>query len=135
MTEKDSLLKSKKILLVEDDVFLSNIIENKLLKVGSDFSHAKNGEDALAMLEKLVPDVILLDILFPGGIDGFGVLEKIKADERLKKVPVIILSNLGQLSDIEKGMDRGAFRYIVKASIVPEEIIKHIESAVSSTVK
>jgi|SRR3989344_1820373 len=135
MKDDTNSLKGKKILLVEDDLFFSKIIESKLYHTGCDFVHAKDGETSFILLEKEVPDVIILDILLPGGIDGFGVLEKIKADEKLKHIPVVILSNLGQVSDVEKGMSLGAFRYIVKASIIPDEIIPHLVSAINSTVK
>ncbi len=129
------ILKGKKILLVEDDKFFSKIIEGKLTKVGCEFSHALSGEESLKMIEKSAPDAIILDILLPGGIDGFEVLEKIKKVESLKKIPVIILSNLGQPTDIEKGMKLGAFRYLVKASVAPEDIAAHIASALGTTTK
>ncbi len=128
-------INGKKIFLVEDDKFLTKIIKDKLTKAGSILNNCENGDDAISSLEQDSPDVILLDIMFPGGIDGFKVLEQIKSNDKLKSIPVIILSNLSEPSHIEKGMKLGAFRYIVKASIVPDEIIDHVGSAIISRVK
>jgi CheY-like chemotaxis protein len=132
MSNQSNTIGGKKILLVEDDLFLTKIIAGKILAEGCLFLHADSGEKALSMLESEVPDVIFLDILFPGGMDGFEVLKQIKERENLNKVPVVILSNMGDPADVERGMSLGAFRYIVKASISPSEIIAHIESAVNS---
>lgn len=129
------IVKGKKIFLVEDDKFLTKIIQTKLTQVGTVFNNCENGTDAISLIEKDIPDVILLDLMFPGGIDGFTVLEKIKSHSQLKNIPVIILSNLSEPAQIEKGMNLGAFRYIVKASIVPDEIVDHIESALVSGIK
>lgn len=135
MENGPSDLNGKKVLLVEDDRSFAKIVESKLTKVGCGLMHAENGNESLALLEKETPDAIILDILLPGGMDGFAVLEKIKANEKSKKIPVVILSNLGELTDIDKGMSLGAFRYIVKASIVPNEIVGHVVAAVNSTIK
>lgn len=128
-------LEGKKVLLVEDDVFFAELVGSKVLKAGYNFKHAKNSEEAFALLEQEIPDVVLLDILLPGGLDGFGILEQVKKNDKWKSIPIVILSNLGQMEDIEKGMSLGAFRYVVKASIAPKDIVGHIESAITSTIK
>jgi CheY-like chemotaxis protein len=125
----------KKVLLVEDDKFYVDLVARKLSNSNCTFSYDSSGDNALVSLQKNIPDVILLDIMLPGTIDGFGVLEKIKKDDKLKNIPVIILSNLSGPQDIERGMKLGAFRYLVKSSIVPSDIIKHIESVFISGVK
>jgi len=121
-TEQESgQLAGKKILSVEDDTFLSDVIGKKLSAKGAKMKYAQNGEDALKMIEEEKPDVVLLDILLPG-TDGFEVLEKIKASPSQKDIPVILFSNLSSKEDIEKGMKLGAARFLVKASVIPDEI-------------
>ncbi|HEY4479705.1 MAG TPA: response regulator [Candidatus Paceibacterota bacterium] len=127
-TEKEhtASLASKKIMWVEDDVFLSDIIARKLSNEGSKLIHAANGNDVFDMAKKEKPDVILLDILLPGK-DGFHVLEQLKAVSETKEIPVILLSNLGQKSDIEKGEKLGAARFLVKATVTLDEIVDEIK--------
>lgn len=116
------------ILLVEDDSFLRDICAKKLVKEGFTVFEAIDGEQALKVLDKISPDLILLDIILPA-IDGFGVLEKIRShqNEKIKKVPVIMLSNLGQKDDVEKAIAMGANNYLVKAHFTTEEIITKIK--------
>lgn len=121
-------LAGKKVLLVEDDLFFTKLVDKKLSSSQCIFSHVGTGNDAVTFLKDHVPDVVLLDIMLPGGLDGFGVLKKMKEDDRLKNVPVIILSNLSSPADIERGMSLGAFRYLVKASITPNDILSHVAS-------
>ena len=115
-------LVGKKIMWVEDDSFLSDIIARKLSTENCVLVHAKDGESALSILESDVPDIMLLDILLPG-MNGFELLEKVKANPRIKDVPVILLSNLGQESDVEKGKSLGANRFLIKATLTLDEII------------
>jgi len=82
--------------------------------------------------EKL--DLILLDLILPG-IDGFEILAKIKAEPELAKIAVIILSNLGEREDIEKGLKMGAVDYLIKAHFTPGEIIERIELALAKNKK
>lgn len=129
MTDKtNGQLAGKKVLLVEDDLFFTTLISKQLSASHCDFHNVLTGDDAIKFLEKNTPDVILLDVMLPGSLDGFGVLKKMKDDERLKKIPVIVLSNLSSPTDIEKGMSLGAFRYLIKASMIPSEIIGHLAS-------
>lgn len=118
-----------KVMLVEDDSFLRDICAKKLSKEGFEVYEAIDGEEALKNVEKIKPDIVLLDIILPA-IDGFEVLEKIRAssEERVQKVPVIMLSNLGQKDDIDKAIKMGANDYMVKAHFSTEEIIEKIKS-------
>jgi len=118
-----------KIFLVEDDSFLRSICSKKLLKEGYTVYEAKNGGEAIAGLNQVEPDIILLDIILPG-IDGFQILSQIKShnNENIKKTPVIMLSNLGQDDDIKKAMEAGASDYLVKAHFTTEEIVGKIKS-------
>jgi DNA-binding response OmpR family regulator len=115
----------KKILIIEDDSFLSNIYKTKLTKEGFSILMADNGEDGLAMIQSEKPALVLLDIMLPK-MDGFELLEQVNKDARLKKIPIVIMSNLGQDSDVEKGKRLGAVDYIVKSDTTLEHVIETI---------
>ncbi|MCH8244543.1 response regulator [Patescibacteria group bacterium] len=116
----------QKILVIEDDTFLRELIVQKLLKEGYEIVEAVDGEDGIKKVTEENPDIILLDIILPG-IDGFEVLKKIKEDEKVKDIPVIILSNLGQQDDIDKGIKLGAKDYLIKAEFTPGEIVEKVK--------
>ncbi len=117
---------NKKILSIEDDKFLSSLVARKLSAAGYQMLHAANGEDALKMVKEESPALVLLDILLPE-MSGFEVLEKIKGDALTKDIPVILFSNLGQKEDIDKGLKLGAEKFIIKATVVLDDIVKEIE--------
>jgi len=117
---------AKKILIIEDDKFLRELIGQKLLKEGYDIVEAVDGEKGLKSIKDEKPDLVLLDLILPG-MDGFEVLTKIKKDSDIAEIPVIILSNLGQKDDIEKGLKMGAVDYLIKAHFTPGEIIDKIK--------
>ncbi len=114
------------VLLVEDDIFLSGIYQKKFEMEGYKVSTADNGEKGLNDAKKKKPDIILLDILLPK-LDGFAVLEKLKADPATKDIPVVLLTNLGQKDDVEKGLDAGAVDYLIKAHFKPSEIVDKVK--------
>ncbi|MDP4009058.1 MAG: response regulator [bacterium] len=120
-----------KILIVEDDKFLRELITQKLGKEGYDLVEGVDGEEGVSQAKKESPDLILLDLILPG-IDGFEALTQIKADEKTSKIPVIILSNLGQKDDIERGLKLGAQDYLIKAHFTPGEIVGKIKSILGS---
>lgn len=117
---------SKKILIIEDDKFLRKVIAQKIMKEGYEMAEAVDGEGGVESAKKEKPDIILLDLILPG-IDGFEVLARLKGDQETSKIPVIILSNLGQKEDAEKGLKMGAVDYLIKAHFTPSEIINKIE--------
>lgn len=120
--------KDKKILLVDDDEFLLDMYSLKFRESGFQIELARGGEDALKLLRGgLEPDVILLDIVMPA-IDGFEFLRIMTKENLKKKTTVIILSNLGQKEDIDKGLALGASDYIIKANSTPSEVVKKVES-------
>jgi CheY-like chemotaxis protein len=127
-------LSKKRVLLVEDDVFLGDIIARKLVAQGCIFLYAQDGEKALPLAEQEMPDIILLDILLPG-INGFDLLEKFKANPKTKNIPVIILSNLNQSSDFEKGKNLKAARFLIKATTSTEEILLKLKEVLEETKK
>jgi len=123
---------AKKILLIEDDPFLSSLLGNRLKREGFDLVSVKSGAEAIKELKApsagsgQAPDLILLDIILPGK-SGFEVLEDMKSDPQLPKVPVVIISNLGQDADIEKGKELGAAEYIVKAKVSIDDLVAKIK--------
>jgi len=116
----------KTILIIEDDKFLRELICQKLKKEGFAISEAVDGEKGLQKVKTEKPGLVLLDLILPG-IDGFEVLTEVKKDPVLAEIPVIILSNLGQKDDIERGLKLGAVDYLIKAHFTPGEIIKKIK--------
>jgi len=118
----------KAILIIEDDKFLRELISQKLIKENYEVSEAIDGEEGIKKVKEEKPDLVLLDLILPS-IDGFEVLSKIKGDPNLASIPVIILSNLGQKEDVEKGLKLGAIDYLIKAHFTPGEIIEKIKNA------
>ena len=119
-----------KILIIEDDKFLKELIAKKLLKEGFEIEEAIDGEEGLRKIKEAKPDLVLLDLILPG-IDGFEVLKNIKEDPKLSLIPVVILSNLGQRDEVEKGLSLGAVDFLVKAHFTPEEIIEKIKTVLA----
>ncbi|MDQ5893101.1 MAG: two-component system, cell cycle response regulator [Patescibacteria group bacterium] len=119
----------KKVLWVEDDKLLSTILSKKIEGTGYKLLKAINGKEAFAFLAADVPDIIILDIMLPE-MSGFEVLQKIKGEDRLRKVPVIMLSNLSKQGDIEKAKLLGANKFVVKAAVSLDEIIREIDALI-----
>jgi CheY-like chemotaxis protein len=101
---------------------------------GSSLIHANDGEAALKILESESPDIVLLDILL-SGIDGYEILKRMKSGEKTKDIPVILLSNLGQKSDVEKGKALGAARFLIKATVTLDEIVEEIKTVLKEAGK
>jgi len=116
----------KRILLAEDDPSLSKLYQTKLSMSGYEVIAVSDGKECLAAASKGKIDVILLDIIIPK-IDGFAVLKKLKSKPKTKKIPVILLTNLGQEEDMKKGKELGAQGYLIKSNLTPAEVAKKIE--------
>jgi len=116
-----------KVFIVEDDRFLLDMYVIKFGERGFDVMTAFGGDDALSKIEKdkIKPDVMLLDLVMPG-LGGFELLEKIKKENYISNTVIIILSNLGQKEDIDRGITLGANGYIVKASATPSEVVNKV---------
>jgi DNA-binding response OmpR family regulator len=121
--------KKIKVLLVEDDVFLRELCTKKFRSDGMDVTDKTDGEEALKVLEKEEFDIILLDIVLPS-MDGFEVLEKIRKheNEKARKTPVVMLSNLGQDEDIERAVSLGANDFLIKAHFTTGEVVKKVRA-------
>lgn len=116
---------AKKILIVEDDSFLQSLAASKLAKEGYEVATASNGEDAIHKLDAEVFDFILLDLVLPG-VDGFGILEHVRANAKSKNVPVIIFSNLAEDKDIKRAKELGANEFMIKSNFTLDELAEKI---------
>lgn len=121
----------KHLVLVEDDEFLVSMYRTKLEQSGYQVSVAMDGSAGLKMIRKEMPDLVLLDILLPEK-DGFEVLEELRSDKKTTKLPIILLTNLGQKEDVERGLKLGADGYLIKAHFTPSEVIAKIEEALKA---
>ena len=117
---------SKKILIIEDDKFLAKMISRTLESHNYEIILAGSGKEGLVKASGSDVDLILLDIMLPD-IDGFDLLETIKGDEKTKKIPVVIISNLGQPEDIQRGRTLGAKDYLVKSDLSLDEVVKKVQ--------
>ncbi|OIO48366.1 MAG: response regulator [Parcubacteria group bacterium CG1_02_40_82] len=118
-----------KILIVEDDPFLSEMYTTKLVQENFEVDLAVDGKEAIKKAREMKPDLILLDIVLPK-MDGFEVLAEIKKDIELRNIQIIALTNLGQKEEVEKGLKLGADDYIVKAHFTPTEVINKIKQVI-----
>jgi len=116
----------KRILIVEDDSFVMDIYQTKLGQAGYEVTGAGNGLEALKKMEEGTFDLILLDIIMPY-MDGLEVLKKIKADEKNKNLPIILLTNLSQKEEVDKGLGLGANDYLIKSHFTPSEVLEKVK--------
>lgn len=121
--------RSIKVLLVEDDVFLVELLERKLKEYGIKTFPSSTSYEALFILEKEKIDAILLDIILPD-TNGLSFLKDLKENPKFKDIPIIIISNLGQKDEIQKGLDAGADSYLVKANVTTEEIVSCVQKMI-----
>ena len=116
----------KSILVVEDDTFLARALASKLKKEGFDVAVLRDGEKVLETVKTDTPDMLLLDLMMPRK-DGFAVLKELRADATLKKLPVIVLSNLSQEPDTDTTKGLGVLEHLVKADTPLSSIVKRIK--------
>ena len=119
-----------KILIIEDEEALSSVLKEKFEAEGYFVSIAKNGEDGLTTTDKVMPDIILLDLILPK-LNGFQVLEALKADPDKKSIPVVVLSNLGEDDSIKRAILLGAADYFVKTQHPIKEIVEKVKFQLS----
>ncbi len=120
----------KNILLIEDDPFLIEIYTKRLQEIGISLEVASDGEQGLRKLTEKKFDLLILDIVLPK-IDGWEIMEKIKdlrSDVKgLADLKIVVLSNLGQKEDVEKAINMGATKYLIKAHYTPSEVVEEIK--------
>lgn len=121
---------TKKILLVEDEDLLRELYKRQLDLSGISTDAFGNGKGALESLSRNQYSLVLLDIMLPD-TNGLDILKQIKQDPRLKALPVILLTNLGQESIIKQGFDLGAEGYLIKASYTPDQIVEEVKNILS----
>ncbi len=119
-----------KILLVEDDSFLLGMYATKFEMEGFKVIMAEDGEKAVRLALKELPDIILLDIILPK-VNGFEVLRQVKAASATANIPVLLLTNLSQKDEIEQGLKMGAEDYLIKAHFMPSEVVDKIKKVLN----
>ncbi len=115
----------KKIIIIEDEEILRNLLHKKLTAEGYDVDVAENGEEGLSKIRENKPDLILLDIIMPK-MGGFEMLEEMKKDESITDIPVIVVSNSGQPVEIDRAQKLGAKDWLVKTEFDPQEVIDKV---------
>lgn len=128
MTEEHR--EKRRVLIIDDDPFILDMYVLKLKERGFDVDIATDGKTGLKKLETTKPDVVLLDIVLPS-MDGFTVLETIKKNTASAHSKVILLTNLGQKEDIDRGVRLGADDYLIKAHFTPSEVVDKIERLIA----
>lgn len=121
----------KQVLMIEDDVSLHELYKEALSKVGIGFVGAITGKDGLDMMVKNPSDLVIIDIMLPGGMNGFDVAEQLRQNPKTSSVPFIILTNLD--SETESAKAVGAADYIVKTNTSLNEVVEKITSLIGAT--
>jgi len=121
---------SKKILIVEDEEYLLDMYKMKFTSAGYDVTTAVNGVEGLELASTGKFDLVLLDLIMPK-MNGYQVLDELRSNEATKNLPVYILSNLGQGSEIDQGLNHGANGYLVKSSFTPSQLLEQVEQLLS----
>ncbi len=123
-------ISSKKVLVVEDDVFLAQLLTNRIAKVGAQVLRAADGEEGVKIIKQSRPDLVLLDLILPKK-SGFELLEDMRSDPSTQGTPVIIVSNLGQESDVVRGKELGAVEYFIKAKTSIDGLVERVKAILS----
>lgn len=121
-----------KVLIVEDDLFLSDLYKMEFEKYGFLVTQAFDGADALAKVSLEKPAIIILDLILPE-FSGLEVLEKIKGDQTLGKTPIVVLSNLRDEEVIKKALALGADGYIIKATLTPKQVVEEAKKYLNNS--
>ena len=116
----------KKVLLIEDDTFLSSLIKARLEKEGFGVAQAFDGEEGVQLLKKEKPDLIILDLIMPK-VSGFETMEHLNINVDLNQIPLVVLSNLAQDSDIQKAKSLGAKEFFVKIRTSIDDVVAKVK--------
>jgi len=120
---------AKKILIIEDEEIIYDLLQRKLIQEGYEVEIAKDGDEGLEKMRGEKPDLILLDIVMPRK-GGFEVMEEMQKDENLKSIPVIVISNSGQPVELDKAKRLGARDWLIKTEFDPQEVIKKVKKQI-----
>lgn len=121
----------KTILIIEDDQFLSSMYAEKFTLEGFHVLLALDGLTGLTMATESDPDIILLDLILPK-LDGLSILKRIRSTKQAAHIPVVVLTNLGDTGQVEKGKALGADDYLVKAHFVPSEVVDRVRALLAA---
>jgi len=124
----------KRILIIEDEEILLEVLQKKLKREGFTVETARNGEEGLQKVKKNAPNLILLDIIMPK-MDGYDVLEYLHKTKKYSAIPVIIISNSGQPVEIDRALKLGAVDYLIKAQFSPNEVLAKVLAALNKTIE
>ncbi len=124
----------KKILIIEDERALVEVLRDEFTLNKFDVVVAYNGEEAMTQMRAELPDFILLDLLLPRK-DGFEILQEKQKDKKIRDIPVLVLSNLGQGDDVERAITLGAVDYFIKTQHPINEIVKKVQYILSGLPK
>ena len=116
---------AKKILLVEDEELMIDLLQRKLQKEGYEISVARDGEEGLKAMREVGPNLVLLDIIMPK-MGGFEVMEEMGKNKELKKIPVIVISNSGQPVELDEAQRLGAKDWLIKTEFDPQEVVDKV---------
>jgi DNA-binding response OmpR family regulator len=122
----------RRILVAEDDRFLRKAAEMALKRQGYTVLTAADGEEALRAAQSELPDLILLDLIMPK-VNGFDVLQALKKEAPTAKIPVIVMSNLGQDRDVQQAMGAGAAAYFIKTDLSLQALVQRVEETLTSS--
>ena len=115
----------KKILIIEDEKLMLDLLQRKLTKEGYEILVARDGEEGIRVIKEVKPNLILLDIIMPK-MGGFEVMEEMNKDKELKKIPVIVISNSGQPVELDRAQNLGAKDWMIKTEFDPQEVIDKV---------
>ena len=116
---------AKKILIIEDEEIMINLLQRKLTTEGYEISVAKDGEEGIRAMQEVRPDLVLLDIIMPK-MGGFEVMEEMNKNKKLEKIPIIVISNSGQPVELDRAQKLGAKDWLVKTEFDPQEVIDKV---------
>ncbi|OGY23861.1 MAG: hypothetical protein A2Y57_01070 [Candidatus Woykebacteria bacterium RBG_13_40_7b] len=117
----------QKILIIEDDFFIRELYEREFRNSGYAVFIASDGAEGLLKIEEEMPDIVLLDLMLPK-LNGLDLLKTVKEKEELKKVPIVILTNVGQEPAIKRGFELGAAGYMVKSAYTPQQVVNEVKT-------
>ncbi len=119
------MYKMKKVLIIEDEEILCNLLQKKVSSAGYETYIARDGEEGIKKVREVQPDLVLLDIVMPK-MGGFEVLEEMNKDEKLSSIPVVVVSNSGQPVEIDRAQKLGVKDWLVKTEFDPQEVMDKV---------
>lgn len=120
---------AKKILIIEDEEIIYNLLQKKLTEGGNQILIAKDGVEGMEKMKETKPDLILLDIIMPRK-GGFEVMEEMRRDENLKDIPIIVISNSGQPVELDRAKELGAKDWLIKTEFDPQEVLEKVKKQI-----